>query len=319
MQQQAFCQLLKDGKFRDMYNMTTKDFQSFISYEQFVEVAGSFYERGDQYELYIQNQLLDIKQYVWVDRKKEKACAAGFNEEGKVQTLYLKPFLQFHNRCWTKNEYRMPICDEWFVFWGGTKEFVNYHYAYEQQRFAYDLVVVKDGATSNFASPRNESFYAFGKHVVAPLDGTVVKVVDKLYDNAPGEMDETNPAGNYVVIAHDNGEYSMLAHFKQSSIAVREGDYVKQGQFLGECGNSGNSSEPHIHFQVMDDANFKKGRSLRISFEDGREPVQGDAVKPMPPKKSMLVEKGNKLDDAWTFYEVLMFVPRAIMNFFKNL
>lgn len=69
-------------------------------------------------------------------------------------------------------------------------------------------------------------------------------------------MNESQPAGNYVILEHSNKEYSLLAHFKQHSIMVNEGDIVKQGQNIGLCGNSGNSSEPHIHFQVMDSPDY---------------------------------------------------------------
>ncbi|MDI2588491.1 M23 family metallopeptidase [Psychrobacillus sp. NEAU-3TGS] len=103
----------------------------------------------------------------------------------------------------------------------------------------------------------NNNFYAFGEDIVAPGDGKIVKVVDGLKDNIPGEMDTNNLAGNYVVIEHANKEFSMIAHFKQNSILVKVGEVVTEGQLIGKCGNSGNSSEPHIHFQVMDSPDFE--------------------------------------------------------------
>ena len=165
---------------------------------------------------------------------------------------------------------------------GGTNEFENYHYVYEGQRYAYDLVRVKNGTTFEGTNLRNENYYAFGTDVVAPLHGKVVKVVDGIKDNVPGEMDEQHPAGNYIVIEHPEKEYSLIAHFKQNSIVVKEGELVGEGQLLGQCGNSGNSSEAHIHFQVMDNALLKKAKSIRIQFQDHHEPVQGDTVEPLP-------------------------------------
>lgn len=63
------------------------------------------------------------------------------------------------------------------------------------------------------------------------------------------------------------------------------GDKVKAGQLLGLCGNSGNSSEAHIHFQVMDHQDFLQAKSLRIKFHGGSEPIQGDFVKPSSASK----------------------------------
>ncbi|WP_394351960.1 M23 family metallopeptidase [Rhodocytophaga rosea] len=56
---------------------------------------------------------------------------------------------------------------------------------------------------------------------------------------------------NYVVIDHENGEVSLLAHLQQVTIVVQEGQLVKQGQQLGKVGNSGSTLEPHLHYQLM--------------------------------------------------------------------
>lgn len=86
---------------------------------------------------------------------------------------------------------------------------------------------------------------------MAPADGIVVEVENSIEDNTPvGKMNEKQPLGNYVILDHDNTEFSYLVHFKYDSITVTEGDNVKQGGLLGLVGNSGNSSEPHIHFHV---------------------------------------------------------------------
>jgi len=82
-----------------------------------------------------------------------------------------------------------------------------------------------------------------------------------------------------VIIEHENNEYSVLAHFKKESIIVSEGDEVEAGQLLGSAGNSGNSSEPHIHFHVADRAEWDEAASIRIKFEDGKEPIRGEIAK----------------------------------------
>jgi murein DD-endopeptidase MepM/ murein hydrolase activator NlpD len=97
--------------------------------------------------------------------------------------------------------------------------------------------------------------------------------------------------GNMVVIRHGEGEYSLFAHFKQNSIRVRIGDKVTSGQTIGLLGNSGNSTEPHLHFQMQNAPFFEDEASLKTFFEkitvrrDGKpetkndySPVKGDIV-----------------------------------------
>lgn len=72
--------------------------------------------------------------------------------------------------------------------------------------------------------------------------------------------------GNHVTIDH-GGEYSVLAHLTPGSISLEEGQQVKQGDLVGHCGNSGNSTEPHLHFHIQDHPNFFLGMGLPIQFE----------------------------------------------------
>ncbi|KAB7707093.1 hypothetical protein F9802_08765 [Bacillus aerolatus] len=120
----------------------------------------------------------------------------------------------------------MPVKEKWFVFWGGANQFFNYHYVIESQRYAYDLIIMKNGESYHESPDKNENYYAFSKKITAPAEGKVVKVLDGIKDNVPGETDPIWPEGNTVVIEHEGGEYSMLAHFKQDSILVEEGHVI---------------------------------------------------------------------------------------------
>lgn len=212
----------------------------------------------------------------------------------------------------TTNIYEMPIKDKWYVFWGGTNEYSNYHYPYENQRYAYDLVIVEDGSSYKKYSNENENFFAFNQEIVAPLEGKVIKVIDDVLDNNPGDVNEHEPLGNYIVIEHINNEYSLIAHLKQFSIDVEEGDMVVTGQKLGLCGNSGNSTEPHIHFQVMDAKNVMYASSINIQFfEDS--PVQGDYVYPKDYSRDQKSEKMDFTDKA----EIAFSLPSIISSMYK--
>lgn len=138
---------------------------------------------------------------------------------------------------------------------------------------------------------RNEDYYAFGQPIVAPAEGVVTYVVDGVHDNVPGEMNRMFVPGNLVIIKHVDNEFSQLAHFKQYSIKVKVGDRVTRGQLLGLCGNSGNSSEAHLHFQVQTAPFFEEESSMKVFFDkvsvrrDGKtetksdySPVKGDII-----------------------------------------
>lgn len=187
----------------------------------------------------------------------------------------------------TQAELILPFEDEWLVFWGGRSVLENYHAAYLDQRFAYDFLQSKNGKTHMGAGDSNEDYFCFGKTIMAPARGTIVAVENNIPDNVPGEMNPGNPLGNYVIIDHGNDEYSFLAHFKQHSISVEVGEKVLQAQKLGLCGNSGNSSEAHLHYHLQNTAAFGKGEGLPAPFNyymhkgnfiESGEPTRGQQV-----------------------------------------
>lgn len=187
----------------------------------------------------------------------------------------------------------LPFKGEWFVVWGGDLREQNpAHQNAPNQRFAFDILKVgADGNTHKGDGKRNEDYYAFGQEIIAPADGVVTYAVDGVQDNAPGEMNRMYVPGNLVVIKHAEGEYSLFAHFKQNSIRVKVGDKAAKGQIVGLCGNSGNSSEPHLHYQFQDAPFFADEASMKVFFEklntkrEGKSevkidysPVKGDIV-----------------------------------------
>jgi murein DD-endopeptidase MepM/ murein hydrolase activator NlpD len=148
--------------------------------------------------------------------------------------------------------------------------------------------VVRGEASHGGDGTRNEDYYCFGRPILAPAAGRVVEVVTDVEDNVPGKMNPVQITGNRVVIDHGNGEFSVLAHLRQGSVRVAKGASVTRGQQLGDCGNSGNSSEPHLHYQLQATAEFGSAPGLPAQFVDyvanGKpvawgEPVQGERIK----------------------------------------
>jgi murein DD-endopeptidase MepM/ murein hydrolase activator NlpD len=179
------------------------------------------------------------------------------------------------------------------VFWGGDSRELNHHHDSPNQRFAFDFLVVDEvGQSHQDDGKRNEDYYVFGKPVLAPADGVVTDVIMGVRDNTPGSMNPAFAGGNTVIVMHKEHEISVLCHFQQGSIRVKPGDKVKQGQILGLCGNSGNSSEPHIHFHVQNTPITSDATGLRCEFKkiavtkNGQSesktnysPVKGDLIK----------------------------------------
>jgi len=170
-----------------------------------------------------------------------------------------------------KNETKLalPFTGQWLVLWGGDTPALNYHHVSLPQRFAFDLLGVgPDGKTHKGDGSRNEDYYAFGREVLAPADGVVTDVIEGVRDNMPESMNPLSVLGNAVFIQHSKYEVSVLAHFKQGSIKVKAGDTAKKGQMLGLCGNSGNSSEPHIHYHLQNTAVIQDATGIKCFFEE---------------------------------------------------
>lgn len=167
---------------------------------------------------------------------------------------------------------RLPANGPLKVGWGGDSVATNRHAAVPDQRWAYDLAVEPFG----IGSERLGDYGCYGVEVVAPVAGPVVIAHDGEPDIPPGALPAavTQPLGNHVVIEHQ-GAYLLIAHLREGSVAVQAGQTVAEGERLGECGNSGNTSEPHIHihYQRQNPAefplNFAEGLPLFFRDHDG--------------------------------------------------
>ena len=161
-----------------------------------------------------------------------------------------------------------PANDNWTITWGGDTKELNYHVESKAQKNAFDILI-KDAKNKSYQTngKTNEDYYAFGKELFAPCDAEVVSVVDGISDNIPGQMNPIYVPGNTVVLKTSNQEYLFFCHFKQHSIQVKQDQKIKKGQLLGLCGNSGNSSEPHIHFHLQDTDNMLTGIGIKCYFE----------------------------------------------------
>ena len=197
---------------------------------------------------------------------------------------------------------RLPFEGRWLVQNSPARRIPSHGVDVFAQRFAIDFVAVderrrtaavRDWRTLLSTEPP-ERFVGFGRPVLAPCAGTVVDVHDGEADHAalrsqlallPYALGQAGRlragldavAGNRVTLAlPGGGAFVALVHLQRGSVADVVGQDVAEGQPLARCGNSGNSTEPHLHVQAMDGADARVARGLPLAFRRFREEVRGE-------------------------------------------
>jgi murein DD-endopeptidase MepM/ murein hydrolase activator NlpD len=154
------------------------------------------------------------------------------------------------------------------------------------QRFAIDWVRSNpDGQATYTGDPLdNKNYRAYGSEALAVADGTIVETKDGIPQNIPGENSRAVPitletvGGNHVVLDIGHGHYAFYAHLQPGSLKVKLGDHVKRGQVLGLVGNSGNSTEPHLHFHVGDSISPLGSEGLPYALDSFETKAKSGAV-----------------------------------------
>ena len=169
--------------------------------------------------------------------------------------------------------YRLPFEGEWTVVNGSPDRRHSHSWSIPSQRYAYDFFITDaDGRTHDGERIGPEAHYCFDEPILAPADGTVVAIRTdhRDYHRTDGWIDplQRDLRGNYVTIQHAEDEFSVLAHLRCESVTVENGDEIRAGQEIGRCGHSGNSTEPHLHFQVQDRMSFFSGTGLPVTFSN---------------------------------------------------
>lgn len=142
----------------------------------------------------------------------------------------------------------LPFWGEWFVSQGYDGKYTHKG----EWGSAIDFVLL-DGKNKTYSVSSNscEDYYCYNKPVIAPADGIIAELIDYIDDNEPGKVNSNQNWGNIIIIKHLNNLYTQLSHLKTGTFRVKKGDFVRQGEIVAYCGNSGRSPEPHLHFQVQ--------------------------------------------------------------------
>ncbi len=203
----------------------------------------------------------------------------------------------------------LPFSGRWTVYQGFNGKWTHKG----GWKYAYDFVITdEEGKTYKNDGLDLDDYYAYRKPVLSPIRGRVVKVISNLPDNPIGQVDRENSWGNLVIIHDPRGFYVEISHLSYRSIKVKEGDWVEVGSYIGLCGNSGYSPQPHIHIQVQLSDSIG-GYTVPFSFvnfiSDGKFysnnlPQEGSVIEPVYPDKSLEMKFSFVLDNSFE-YEIL--------------
>jgi Peptidase family M23 len=165
-------------------------------------------------------------------------------------------------------------------------------HAWLAQRFAIDWVQIEtvNGAATTFKGPedKNESYFCYDQPIYSVAPGKVVEASDGMAENVPHSgkyavaIDFNNAAGNHVVVEIAPHRYVLYAHMRPGTVQVKPGDRVRTGQVLGHVGNTGSSTEPHLHMHIDDQPSFLAGNGVPYEFTEGEAsgPIKADVSSP---------------------------------------
>lgn len=217
------------------------------------------------------------------------------NESGQVTRLLFTPFespIEQSDIIKNHTKISLPFNNEWFVFWEGDTKEENYNSSFKVQRHDFDFLILDaKGMSYRTDGKSNDDYYVYGQKIIAPCDAKVISIVEGIHDNVPGKINSEQLTGNSIVLATASNEYLLLTHLKENSISVKYGETVKKGQLLGLCGNSGNSSEPHLRFHTQNRDKIKGAKGFKCYFE--KILVNGELKKDYSPVKGEKVQNAN--------------------------
>ncbi|PTH26387.1 peptidase M23 [Staphylococcus arlettae] len=278
LKQQNIIEKIEANDFEWLYNHFSDYFQDVTSLVELKSILKEYNKISTTHTLFRHIKVNKTDEFIWIADNRQAGVSVTLNKYYEIVSMVLLPLEKNKSQKLTKQYYTMPIEGEYFVSAGGDNELLNHHFNFKYQRNAYDLTMVNEDMTYQGTPNQNENYYCYGQSVLAPANGKVVQTLKNIKDNTPGEANTNHPEGNFVIIQHQLNEYSIVAHLQSDSIKVDVGDIVRRGQHIANIGNSGNSSEPHLHFHIMNKIKTHSGYTYKIKFLDQNEPLRGDKV-----------------------------------------
>jgi len=193
---------------------------------------------------------------------------------------------------------QFPLKGEWLAPNTPGKQIPSHGTDMLGQRYAYDFIRLNwDKKGNKFFNSSALKYYllgiplkdclGWGEEIYAPVDGKIIKVKDGYPERKrvnfftdmfialknsftfnPEKHDIKRVVGNYIIMELEKDVYALFAHLQNNSIKVSEGQEIKRGQILGKLGHSGNSTAPHLHFQLMDSHDLINSKGIPCAFEE---------------------------------------------------
>lgn len=154
---------------------------------------------------------------------------------------------RYHN--YRRTGINLPVYGDWLVTQGPDGKIT--HKGDWADAWDFAIVDEQHKEYKNYGT-KVEDYYCYNKPIIAPSNGIVEAIIDNIEDNRVGSANLFDNWGNSIVIKHSDNLYSQVSHLKRGSIKVYVGEYVRMGQVLAACGNSGRSPTPHVHFQIQE-------------------------------------------------------------------
>ena len=201
---------------------------------------------------------------------------------------------------------KFPLSGEWCAANTPGEKVPSHGTDWLGQTYAYDFLQIdwKMNGYKFYKTPvlrslvfgaKLEDTYGWSQPILSPFDGDVIEVKDGVEERNPVHVvrdllvvlkngfffraetnNELRPVlGNFIIIKRDNGVYCLLSHARKDSIKVNVGQKVIEGQQVAEVGHSGNSTAPHLHFQLMNNPNLIEAKGLPCCFNGYKVYSQG--------------------------------------------
>jgi hypothetical protein len=158
----------------------------------------------------------------------------------------------------------LPFNGIWIAGHAGASLQTNFHFT---NKYAIDFL--KLGSDNRFYKEKENSvtdFYSYNEPVFSPANAIITQVVDSVESDLMFQLDTVNAGGNFVILDIGNEKYVFFGHLKKASIAVRTGDTISMGTYIGRVGNSGKSTVPHLHMHVQNKSFIDQEDKINYPF-----------------------------------------------------